>query len=315
MTLIEIIGTISVPITILSTTAMLFVSVALATKKNRIETLKIIQTYNFGVDKFSTLARLWALYFQRLFGENIFAKRQLLSIPLYTLTVSGVFFLTWVVYLYLFKNPTYSFNVSLPPIMDQSISDFFHKGIIAALVIDFITIQLSKVCIRRGNKYGFYSSQFFLMFSITIISAYLIFSLAILIFRIEDMVRLYTALAPNDQMPIIPYEPLTYISSSLNLFSPQTIMHVTTQGVFSTYFMPEPLIFYCAVAGQLSLVFIAFGYLIAAGLEKIKNISVGFIRHVGTPQANAYSVIFLVLLGLVSMPVIILALYAMLSRW
>jgi len=124
------------------------------------------------------------------------------------------------------------------------------------------------------------------------------------------MVRLYTELAPNDSIPIMPYTPLANMASSLRLFYPQTIIHVTTQGWFSTYFMPEPLIFYCAVVGQLTLLLITLGYQIAIGLEWLKNLCVGFVKNVGTPQANGYSVIILVPLGLISILIIALTIFA-----
>lgn len=81
----------------------------------------------------------------------------------------------------------------------------------------------------------------------------------------------------------------------------------------STYFMPEPLIFYCAVAAQLSLLSITLAYQMATGLEWLKNLCIGFVRSVGTPQTNACSVIVLVILGLVSIPVIALSVLAMVS--
>jgi len=313
MTLIEFIGLATVPVTLLATAAIVFVGAAFSTKKNRLETVKAIQSKGFGANNFSTVAGLWALYFYRLFGDRVLAKRQVLTIPIYTLVVSGIFFLTWIIYLYIFRNPTHSFSANLPMNFKQSASDFYHRGIIATLLIDFITIQLTKVTIRIGAKYGYYSVRFVLIFLMTLATAYFVFSIAVFYFRIEDMVRLYIELAPNDQIPVMPYAPLANMASSLSLFYPQTIIHVTTQGWFSTYFMPEPLIFYCAVTAQVSLLSITLGYQIATGLERLKNLCIGFVKHVGTPQANAYSVIFLVIIGLASIPIIALSILAMLG--
>lgn len=313
MTLIEFISLVTVPVTLLTTAAIVFVSVALATKKNRLETVKVIQSKGFGANQFSTVAGLWAIYFHRVFGDRVLAKRQLLTIPAYTLVVSGIFFLTWIIYLYIFRNPTHSFTAHLPINFKQSVRDFYHEGIIATLLIDFITIQLTKLAIRTGTKSGYYSVRFAVIFLATLTTAYFIFSIAVFYFRIEDMVRLYSEFAPNDQIPVMPYAPFANIVSSLRLFYPQTIIHVTTQGWLTTYFMPEPLIFYCAVTAQMALFTITIGYQIATGLERLKNLCVGFVRNVGTPQANAYSVIFLVFLGLASLPIIALSVLAMLS--
>lgn len=313
MTLIEFASLVSVPVTILATATIVFVSVALATKKNRMETVKVIQSKSFGANRFSTVAGLWAIYFHRLFGDRVLAKRQLLTIPIYTLMVSGVFFLAWIIYLYIFRNPTHSFSASLPMSLKQATSDFYHKGVIASLLIDFITIQLTKVAIRVGAKSGYYSIRFVMIFLATLAIAYFVFSISVLYFRVEDMVRLYIDLAPNDQIPLMPYAPFDNMASSLSLFYPQTIIHVTTRGGFSTYFMPEPLIFYCAVAAQVSLLSIALSYQMATGLERLKNLCIGFVKNVGTPQANANSVVFLVILGLASIPIIALSILAMLS--
>jgi hypothetical protein len=313
MTLIEFISLITVPITLLATVAIVFVSVALATKKNRLETVQVIQSKNFGANHFSTVGDLWALYFSRLFGDRVLAKRQVITIPIYTLVVSGIFFLTWIAYLYIFKNPTHSFSANLPMNFKQAVSDFYHKGIIATLLIDFVTIQLTKVAIRVGVNSGYYSARFILIFLATLAAAYFIFSFAVFYFRFEDMVHLYVELAPNDSIPLMLYAPFSNMESSLSLFYPQTIIHVTTQGFFSTYFMPEPLIFYCAVAAQVSLLAITLGYQIAMGLERLKNLCIGFVKSVGTPQANANSAIFLVILGLAFIPVIALSVLAMVS--
>jgi hypothetical protein len=313
MTKIEFISLATVPVTLLATAAIVFVSVALATKKSRLETVRAIQSKNFGANHFSTIGGLWALYFHFLFGDRILAKRQALTIPLYTLVVSGIFFLIWVIYLYIFRNPTHSFSANLPMSFKQAANDFYHKGIIATLLIDFTTIQLTKMAIRTGAKSGYYSIRFAVTFFTTLAIAYFIFSLAVFYFRVEDMVRLYIELAPNDPIPIMPYAPFANMASSLSLFYPQTIIHVTTQGLFSTYFMPEPLIFYCAVTAQVSLLSITLGYQIAAGLERLKNLCISLVRSVGTPQVNAYSVIFLVILGLISIPIIALSFLAIVS--
>jgi hypothetical protein len=313
MTLIESIGLATVPVSLLTGVALVFVGAAFATKKNRLETIQAIQSKDFCANRFTTVAGLWALYFHRLFGDRILAKRQILTIPIYTLLVSGIFFLTWLVYLYIFKNPSHTLSGHLPITFKQAVSDFYHKGIVATLLIDFATIQFTKVAIRTGTRIGYYSARFAIAFLATLAIAYFLFSIAIQFFRIEDMVSLYMERAPNDPMPVMPYAPFANLASSLSLFQPQTFVHVTTQGWFSSYFMPEPLIFYCAVAAHLSLVAIALAYQVATALERLKNLCIGFVKSIGTPQSNAYSVISLVVLWLASIPVIALTLLAFLS--
>ena len=191
MTLIEFITLVTVPVTLLTTATIVFIGVAIATKKNRLEIVRIIQSKNFGANHFSTAGNLWALCFYNLFGDRILAKRQILTVPIYTLIVSGIFFLIWIAYLYIFRNTTHSLSVSLPATLKQAMSDFYHGGIIAALLIDFVTIQFTKVALRTGVKYGYHSVRFFLIFLATLVVAYFIFSVAVFYFRFEDMVRLY----------------------------------------------------------------------------------------------------------------------------
>jgi len=313
MRLVEFVGIAAVPVTLLTAPAALLVGVALATRKNREETLRALQARSLGADRLASFAGLWSLYFHRLFGERILARRQLLTIPLYTLAVSAIFFLTWFVYLYLFRNPSHSFDARLPLNVRQAVHDFYQEGIIATMAIDFAAIQMTKIAIRVGRKAGFLSLRFLLAFLGTLALAYFLFSLAVYYFRVADMVRLYLELAPGDPLPVIPYAPLGDMASSLRLFYPQTLIHVTSRGWFSTYFMPEPLIFYCAVAAQASLVAVTLAYQAAWGLERLKNLCVGILRRVGTPEANAASVVVFVLLVLVSVPLMVLGVVAALA--
>lgn len=307
----EVAGLLSIPLTVLSTGAALFLGVALATKKNRVETIKVLKGKDFGETKFTDLANTWVLIFWRFFGQSIFAKRQIVTIPLYTLAVSAIFFLTWILYLYFFRNPTYSFSARLPLNVVQAIRDFYSKGIFASLVIDVVTIQMTKVCINLGRGRGFDSVRFYAMFTLTLLVAAFLFSIAAFLFRVDDMVRLYLQFAPNDPMPIIPYAPISYFGASLSLFQPETLIHVTSKGWFSTYFMPEPLIFYCGVTAQLSLLFIVFAHQIAIGLLKLKAACIRFVSAVGTPAANAGSVIFVIVLSVLALPVLGLVLIAL----
>jgi|SRR5476649_1938069 len=313
MTLFEFVGTAAIPVTILSSAAILLIGLGLTTKKSRTETAKLIQSMDFGSHRFSSLAVIWASYFQKLFGKRLFARRQLLSIPLYTLTVSGIFFLTWISYLYLFRNSTHSFTSPLPLNIKQAIHDFYHEGIYAALLIDVLTIQFTKTCIKVGAKFGYYSIRFLLLFFATFVFSYSVFSLSVFYFRIEDMVRLYIEFAPNDRMPVMPYSPISYLVSSISLFAPESIIHVTSRGWFATYFMPESLIFYCAATAQLSLIAIAIGFQISVGLDKFRQICLGFVTQIGTPKTNAFGVISFVILGLISMLLVGFSLFAIAS--
>lgn len=314
MKLTDFVSLAAIPISILAGAAVTFVGVALSTKKSRLETIKAIKSKNFGATRATRFATLWVLAFYKAFGKNFLSKRQLLTIPIYTMVVSGMFFGIWIFYLYVFQDNNSFFRMSLPITFKQSLSDFYRKGVFATLVIDFIAIQMTKVAIRVGERRGFLSIKFIAVYLLSILICYFIFSFSIHIFRLEDMVSLYLAVAPNDVIPVMPYAPIKSLSSSLSLFFPQTLIHVTSQGLYSTYFMPEPLIFYCAVAAQLSLFLIMLGYQCAIGTDKLKNICIEFVSRIGQPETNANSVIVLMVLWLISIPILALSLLAILGN-
>lgn len=84
--------------------------------------------------------------------KKILARRQLITVLLFTLFVSAGFFLAWVLYVYIFKNQTGSLLASLPPTMKQAAHDFYTKGIIATIVLVFCAVQLTKLSVRGGKK-------------------------------------------------------------------------------------------------------------------------------------------------------------------
>lgn len=314
MSLSEFVSLASIPISMFSSVTIVFASVALATKKNRLETISQLKSNTLGAQSFLSLSDIWGSAYLRIFGERYFSKRQILTIPLYTLVVSALFFSLWFLYLYIFQNPYHSLSAKLPINVRQSVYDFYHKGIYASLALDVISIQLTKKSIRIGKLNGFSSIKFLLFFVFVLFFSYFLFSLVVFGFRVDDMVRLYMSMAPSDPMPIIPYSPIATFSSSLALFQPETIVHFTTRGVFSTYFMPEPLIFYCTAAAQASLVFIFLAKNVANFLFLVRNSAINFIAKVGTPKASATSILVLIMITLISMPIILLTLVAILAE-
>ncbi|PHN65597.1 hypothetical protein AO268_06480 [Pseudomonas sp. ICMP 8385] len=126
----EMIGALIVVATVVFGCTGVLAAVALATKKSRLEILQTLSGMSLGRDRFIGIARLWANLFLRVFGQTYLARRQLISIPLYTLLVSLVFFAVWLLDLYLFKNPEHVFNVLPPPNVLQAIKDFYGKGLL-----------------------------------------------------------------------------------------------------------------------------------------------------------------------------------------
>lgn len=305
----EIIGALIVVATVLFGCTGVLVAVAFSTKKSRLEILKSLSGMSLGRDRFIGIAQLWASCFQRVFGRTLLAKRQLISIPLYTLLVSLVFFVVWLLDLYLFKNPEHVFNVPPPPNVLQAIKDFYSKGLLVAIAIDCVTIQLTKWSINVGMRRGFGSWRFLWCFSATIALAYLLFSAAVYRFRWSDMSELYAMLPAGEVRPTIAFDPLRDVLYSISLFQPVTFIYATSEGFISSYFMPEPILFYCAVTGTLSLLTITVAYQFARGADWLRRLCMGVVSHVGTPRTNAMSVVFMMLLGLVLVPLCLMAIY------
>lgn len=305
----EMIGALIVVATVVFGCTGVLVAVAFSTKKSRLEILKSLSGMSLGRDRFIGIAQLWASCFQRVFGRTLLAKRQLISIPLYTLLVSLVFFVVWLLDLYLFKNPEHVFNVPPPPNVLQAIKDFYSKGLLVAIAIDCVTIQLTKWSINVGMRRGFGSWRFLWCFSATIALAYLLFSAAVYWFRWSDMSELYAMLPADEVRPTIAFSPLRDVLYSISLFQPVTFIYATSEGFISSYFMPEPILFYCAVTGTLSLLTITVAYQFARGAEWLRRLCMGVVSHVGTPRTNAMSVVFMMLLGLVWVPLCLMAIY------
>ena len=303
------IGALIVVATVLFGCTGVLVAVAFSTKKSRLEILKTLRGMSLGRDWSIGIAQLWASFFQRVFGRTLLARRQLISIPLYTLLVSLVFFVVWLLDLYLFKNPEHVFNVPPPPNVLQAIKDFYSKGLLVAIAIDCVTIQLTKWSINVGMRRGFGSWRFLWCFSATIALAYLLFSAAVYWFRWSDMNELYAMLPADEVRPTITFSPLRDVLYSISLFQPVTFIYATSEGLVSSYFMPEPILFYCAVTGTLSLLTITVAYQFARGAELLRRLCMGFVSHVGTPRVNAMSVVFMMLLGLLLVPLCLMALY------
>ena len=150
-----------------------------------------------------------------------------------------------------------------------------------------IAIQITKYSLRKLNGSGLFSARFLVSYLINLLVCFFMFTVVVFVFRVEDMVRLYMQVAPLDPRPAVPYRPFDYIKSSIDLFHLETTIYVTSRGWFSTYFMPQSVILYCAIPTQSTLVFM----IVASGLFRASQLSRAFLLSVvgglGTPRANA----------------------------
>lgn len=307
MNSLEILSIVTIPVSLFIAIFGVFVGIAFATKKNRTEAIRIIQQMDFGKGYLVGLLTLWAEQFYYIFGRSYWAKRQLITVPLYTLTISGIFFLIWIAYLYIFENPKHLIVVDFPVAYKLAVKDYYYKGIFASIFLDFIVIFLTKFLLKVGTKVNFISIKFILLFFIGIIFSLFLFSNIVFIFRVADMVMLYSELAPYDTLPILPYDPISYLFSSLKLFTPETIIHVTSAGWYTTYFMPEPLLFYCAITTYAIIFLIFLISLLSLMLSKLKVFSLFLSGNIGSPKTNAFVIVIFSILIFLSIPVVLFA--------
>lgn len=290
------------------------VAAGLTNKKERRRVLDKLQSMKFFHDVPREAALIWMNTFEYFFGGRILSKRQFLTIPIYTFLTSGIFLLFWLAYFWGYQSIFSLSDSYLPPHIVQGVSDFYSKGIYSILIIDFIAIILTKYCIKKGRVYGFSSLRFYVSFIFTLLFVLFLFSVSMFVFKVADTVDLYTQVAPNDPLPLVPFHPIQDMVQASNLFEQRTVIHFTSVGAYSTYFMPEPVIFYCTIVAQLSLFFIFLSCQISMLLLKLKKACVNYVRLYGTADGAAFGVIGLVWSNILLLPLLVLSIFYVLSK-
>jgi len=305
-----VVGLVAIPLAVLITFSLFFVTAAIGTKKARSDTLKTIEALDFRSNAVLAVVSLWSAMFHRIFGRHFFSWRRAAAVPIYTALVSALCFIVWLGSIFLLRNPKHLLIVSLPLDFRQGLSQYYWgDGYVASLVIDFIAVQFTVWCISIGVQRGFFSLRFLLAFFSSLFVSGLLFTLAVYAIRTRDMESLYALVAPYDDPPPAVYAPISYIATSLNFFHPLTLLYASTRGLYGDYFMPEPVLLYSAIVSHLSLVAVAMGYALAAGLVRMKQLSIGFVRAVGKPKIGAYSVVITIYAGLFSVLLLTVIVY------
>lgn len=271
-----------------------------------------LQRMNLGTNSIVAGMTLWAKAFVTLFGKRYISLRFFIVVPIYTLAVSAVFFVIWYAMIITLRNNSGDILATPPISFQQAAKQYYWGGFIVSVAIDSITILLTKKCLHIFTRRGGVSLRFVAMVIFSFFLTYIILITSINMFRIYDMVRLYAELAPGDTMPIMPFE---LFPSSMNnwlyLVDLPTTIHFTSAGAFSTYFMPEPILFYCALSGQISILFFAFLSVIFIFLFRLRNFMSGVFSLTETPEFHAKIFIIFSLSALASMAIAALLLLAM----
>ncbi|MDO7514661.1 hypothetical protein Q5M59_08115 [Acinetobacter baumannii] len=313
MSFTEKLSTITIPLSLFIGVFGVFVGLALSKKVNRNKLIKTIKKMDFGQEYLKSVINFWAEQFYWIFGRSYFSKRQFITIPLYTLTISSIFFLIWIIHIYIFNNPEYKFLADFPIGYKLAVKDYYEKGIFGGFLLDFIVIFITKFILRFTEESNYFSLKFVILFLISIIFSYLLFSIIIYIYRVMDMVSLYLDVAPNDPIPVLTYEPIKYLSSSLKLFTQETTIHVTSTGLYTTYFIPEPVLFYCAMTTHAMILLVFITSILSLFLSKLKIFSLFLTKNAGSPQTNAYMIIIFAFLIILSIPIGLIAILVVIA--
>src|SRR3546814_2588857 len=90
--------------------------------------------------------------------------------------------------------------------MRQALHDYFHEAIFVALVVDMLSISLTRIAIQAGKNRGYLSFTFVSLFFLTITASFFAFTFGLFFLRTLDTVQLYANLAPLDKIPVVPYK-------------------------------------------------------------------------------------------------------------
>jgi hypothetical protein len=286
----------SVPLGLFFSVTLLFCSIGLATKESRTEITLTLNNINLGDKLITRSCEKWIAFYRYLFGSRYLSKRQLLTIPIYTYFVSAICFGIWIIYILLFQNPKHLLltGSSLP--LSLAVKQFYPDGLLASITLDIIVINYTKYIINKITNKD--RGILFISIAITfgVFMSYILFTIVCFGFRLWDMLMIYTEMAPNDPIRTMPYHPFEDVSQYIHLFEPRTLLHVTTNGTFSSYFMPEPIILYSVFASQITLVFTAIGLYLSSKIKLFRVICIRFVEVIDSPKAHAISTIIVVFL-------------------
>jgi hypothetical protein len=260
--------------------------------------IRRLEDTGWGLQTLRKAVIIWLQTFVWLFGRKLFSWRFLVFTPVYTLVISVLLIAVWVFVSYAEFYTTHSFNspVYMSVWMKEEIHEWFSFGILIAIALDYPAVFLTKLSLRSLSKrtpgpLAFAAISVLLTFCI-----YFVFSLAIHALRVYDMITLYEWLAPNDPLRPARYELFPLPIEEWVTLHPATIIHVTSQGWISTYFFPEPILFYCMVATASMLPFLTVAYASESLLSRAVHAAGSMYRSASGPAFQAKNVIVVMLL-------------------
>ncbi|HAT2612188.1 TPA: hypothetical protein I8235_005267 [Kluyvera intermedia] len=305
--LVTIVSLVAIPFsTALGFCAVLLGLFSFDDKRKKIISEKITFIFS-NKNKVSDFSQWWSEKFFLIFGGSFLSKRQLLSVPFFTILYSSMLFVLWFMWLLIFDNPDKILPKSMPLTIKMALNDFISNGFVYSLCLDFISIAFTRVYIKYSIKNNFNSIKGVMLFVVFTIAVLLLYTLVIHHLRlnsIEDLYvgqRLYYETRPN-----ISWSPFSILASSLNINRNETLIIVTSKGWLSNYFMPQALMLYTSLIAQLSMIMIFMCYLMSRFLAKTEVLSLILLKKAGTPQMSAWGFIMLALLFILTFPLMVL---------
>ena len=126
------------------------------------------------------------------------------------------------------------------------------------------------------------------------------------VLRVYDMIELYESIAPNDPLPRIKYDLFPLSIEQWVRLQMMTFIYVTSKGWVSTYFFPEPILFYSMVATASMLPFLTISYFLASLLTRTVHASGLMYRSAFDPVFQAKNIIFLMLAIMFALSVLLI---------
>lgn len=274
-------------------------------RKKNIEA-KVVEVFS-GKNTISLFSHWWSSKFFLIFGDSFLSKRQLLTVPFFTVLYSSVLFVLWFIWLLIFNNPEHIIPEHMPLTISMALNDFINYGFMYSLLLDFISIAFARAYIKYSLRNNFNSAISIGLFIVSILTVLLFFTIIIFHLKINSVEDLYIEQQLYlETRPLIKWEPFSILASSLNMNQNETLILVTSKGWLSNYYIPQALMLYTSVITQVSMLIIFICYLISVFLSKTEILSLKLVKNAGTPQMSAWGFIMLAILVIIFIPIALL---------
>jgi hypothetical protein len=239
---------------------------------------------------------LWLRIIFKLFEWKLLSCKFFVFTLIYTLIISLLVMALWIVPEYAKYYSIHSFGdpAYMSPLMTEGIHQWFSFGIWIAIALNYPSVFLTKLGLRFLLRRKLGPLAFAVLSGSLTLFIYFVFSLVIFALRSYDMV----SKAPYDPLPVIRYE---FFPVSLEQWlQPVTFIYVTSQGWISTYFFPEPILFYGMVVTASMLPFLAISYAVVSLVRRAVHAVRLIFRSVFDPAVQAANFMVLMLAGMLT---------------